>query len=366
MKKKLKYKQRKCESCGSNLIYSPSLDALYCKNCGNHYDIENSKEFEKHDFDDNLTTKNEVKEWSELNKVMQCKNCGAQIILDKLEFAKECQYCGSPVVSEIDELPGIKPDAVIPFKFDGVEAVKKFNVGVRKKWFLPNDFKKNLPKSEMVGTYIPCFGFDTNTNSSYSGIFAYTVSYRDSDGHRQTREETKFVSGTHQQNFLNLLIESSAHISDMDLTDIKPYNMNEARKFNQDYLKGYTVEHYQDDVNVCFDLAKAKITSQIKSKLPSKHGCTRIVSINLHTNYDAKKYCYYLLPTYNFMYKYKDKSYNTLMNGQTGKVGSNVPRSKVKITLFVLMLVLIFLGIIALAYFFGDTPETEVSDFTNF
>ena len=139
MKKKLKYKQRKCESCGSNLIYSPSLDALYCKNCGNHYDIENSKEFEKHDFDDNLTTKNEVKEWSELNKVMQCKNCGAQIILDKLEFAKECQYCGSPVVSEIDELPGIKPDAVIPFKFDGVAAVKKFNVGVRKKWFLPND-----------------------------------------------------------------------------------------------------------------------------------------------------------------------------------------------------------------------------------
>ena len=65
------------------------------------------------------------------------------------------------------------------------------------------------------------------------------------------------------------------------------------------------------------------------------------------------------------MYKYKEKTYNTLMNGQTGKVGGNVPRSKIKITLFVLMLILIFGGIIFLAYFFGESSGVDI-DFSDF
>ena len=53
------------------------------------------------------------------------------------------------------------------------------------------------------------------------------------------------------------------------------------------------------------------------------------------------------------------------MNGQTGKVGGNVPRSKIKITLFVLMLILIFGGIIFLAYFFGESSGVDI-DFSDF
>ena len=157
---------------------------------------------------------------------MQCKNCGAQIILDKLEFAKECQYCGSPVVSEIDELPGLKPDAVIPFKFDGVEAVKKFNIGVRKKWFLPNEFKKEPPTDNINGIYVPSFAFDSNTNSSYNGVLVKDHTHTNSKGQTTTTHEYIRIAANKLLNFTNVTIESSSKIENKDMKALLPYQLN--------------------------------------------------------------------------------------------------------------------------------------------
>jgi len=349
-KKKLNYENKKCKSCGSNLIFSPKHNALLCKNCGNTYTIEEGSSFLFHTFENEISISNEHNDWANETKMLKCQDCGAEIILDKFEYSSTCAYCGSNVVSKIEELPGLKPDAVIPFKFDGHDATLKFGELIKKKWFIPNSLKKKIPSSDMTGTYIACFSFNTNTFSNYSGIFSYNETYTNSKGESRTITHYVNVSGSHKSDFKNILIESNQHITDSDLNDIRPFNFNEIRKFNQDYLKGYVVEHYNEDANNCFKIAKSKMTNTIKQELLKKHKCTHISSIDLQTNFNNNSYAYYLLPIYLFIYKYKDRTYKTIMNGQNGKLGSNVPRSGVKITLFVLITILLFLSLFILPF----------------
>ena len=349
-KKKLNYEHKKCSSCGSNLIFSPKHNGLFCKSCKNIYEIESSSNILVHTFENKIECDNSYNDWANQNKILKCKDCGAEVILDKLEFSNTCSYCGSSLVSSITELPGLKPDGVIPFKFDGHDAMLRFRENIKKKWFIPNYFKKNIPTSDLMGTYIACFSFNTKTFSQYSGVFSYNETYTDSNGESRTKTYYVNVSGTYSKNFENMLIESNQHITDSELNDIKPFDFNEQKNFNQDYLKGYIVEHYSNDANACFNIAKAKITNVIKQALLSKHNCTNICSLNLNTNYTEKSYIYYLLPVYFFMYKYKDRTYKTIMNGQNGKLGSNVPRSGIKITFFVLMILILFFSIFVLPF----------------
>lgn len=349
-KKKLDYENKKCRSCGSNLIFSPKKGALLCKSCGNIYKIDASSSFMTHSFETNINVSNNHDDWSAQTKMLKCQDCGAEIILDKFEYSSTCSYCESNVVSKLEELPGLKPDAVIPFKFDGHDAMLRFGEIMRKSWFIPNALKKKIPSSDMTGTYIACFSFNADAFCKYNGVFTYTESYTDIDGETKTVIKYVPVSGNHRENFKNILIESNQHVTDSDLNDIKPFNFEELKSFNQDYLKGYVVEHYNEDANACFNIAKAKMVNSIKMQLLKKHNCTGISSIDLKIDYTNKAYSYYLLPIYLFIYKYKDKTYKTIMNGQNGKLGSNIPKSGVKITFFVLMITILFLALFILPF----------------
>jgi len=205
-KKKLNYENKKCKSCGSNLIFSPKHNALLCKNCGNTYTIEEGSSFLFHTFENEISISNEHNDWANETKMLKCQDCGAEIILDKFEYSSTCAYCGSNVVSKIEELPGLKPDAVIPFKFDGHDATLKFGELIKKKWFIPNSLKKKIPSSDMTGTYIACFSFNTNTFSNYSGIFSYNETYTNSKGESRTI--------THYVNVLETELESYYTVTD--------------------------------------------------------------------------------------------------------------------------------------------------------
>lgn len=353
--KVLKNGNKKCSTCGGILVYSPSDRALRCLECDNVYPIEASKDIKKHDYSDSADSVRAVDEWEAQNKVMKCSNCGAAIVLNKLEYSKSCPYCSSPNVSPSKELPGLKPDAVVPFMFDKNAAREHFRANVKRRWFLPNKFKKSLPKAQLAGTYCTAFSFDIATHSTYKGRLAYTITVRDRNGHLRSETRHKNVSGTIDKRFDDLTIESGSHITQNEYSQIKPFDYSGSVAFNEDYLRGFVVEHYETGLKECYMTAEEYITGVIQNNILSKHGCSRVVWLDVDTQYVEKRFCYRLLPVYFFDYTYKQKNYRTVMNGQTGKLGTNLPRSGVKITFFVLMILAIIGGIIFLSAYFGMT-----------
>ena len=348
MEKTVKSNDCSCPSCGAAMKYSPENKSLFCENCKSLKSITFEKLLAKHNIEDLNKHSQHTKNWLNETKNLKCPNCGANVVLNKLEYSSACPYCESNLVSKDESDNAIAPDGIIPFTFSDNEAAKRYVAGLKKKWFLPNKFKRAPPADNIYGVYIPSFGYDSDTQSTYSGRLEIDHTRRDSKGNTTTYTTYKHISGNHTSLQRDVLIETSSKINQSELAKLLPFNMVEAVKFNQGFIMGYTVEHYNETVEVCKKIAEEVMSQNIKREILSKYHYDRVSYFNMSTEHNNQKYMYYLLPIYKCDYKYKEKTYTTLMNGQTGKVGGGYPKSGVKIFFFTLMWILIITGIIAI------------------
>ena len=327
-----------CTSCGGRVEFSPSDKALKCVKCGSAYPIEYKKEQRKHALDW-IPDNSQIDKWASVNRAYKCKVCGAQVTFNRYDVSTRCQYCNSDTIVPLKDLPGLKPEKIIPFKIDKEQAKQEFKMRTLKRKFLPNEFKKNLPQANMGATYISSFAFDCFVNATYSGRQSFTKTVRDKDGRSRSVTEYKYFSGTINRQFNDLVVESSDKINQDEISGILPYNFSECYDYDDDFIKGYNVGYYNQSVQDAEIVAQNEALKIIDREIRNKYSSVDYVDIK--PTYSNIVYNYTLLPAYFINFKYKDKQYINMMNGQTGKVTGKVPRSGAKISLFVLMILLI-------------------------
>lgn len=330
---------KKCKKCGGVLYFEPSTQNLRCTKCEDEYTFQKIKKFDKHTFD--MSTKTMEKTITANDFKMRCPNCGGICDGDTFAISDICKYCGSTLAMNLED--GIAPDAVVPFEFNKKEAKEKFKLGLKKKWFLPNKLKKCKIKEEIESVYIPVYMCDVSTRNTYVGKL-YTKT-RHANGDQSIK--THRISGMEDVQEKDLLVECSKYLSQITLKKITPYQISSAVKFSPNYLMGYSVEYYDKNLEGCKASVKAMATANVRQKILSHYTYDEVGYLDIKTEYYDCKYAKIILPTYRIKYKFGKKDYTTFMNGQTGKVGGNLPRSPWKITAFVAG---ILLGIGALAY----------------
>ena len=330
-----------CSSCGSKIEFSPHDKALKCINCGNLYNIEYSNNVKKHAIGW-LPDKSKLDEWSGQNRSYKCNVCGAQVTFNKFDIVAQCSYCCNSSLSPLKDLPGLKPEKIIPFKIDKSQAREAFVIQTTKRKFLPNHFKKNLPTAQMGATYISSFSFDGFVSATYSGRQSHTRTIREKDGRTRTETYYTYFSGQIDKQYADVVVEASDKILQEDIVDILPYDFSECVDYNNDFIKGYNVGYYNQDVQQAEIVGKKEMLKDIECQIRKKY--SSIDSLTINPTYSNIEYNYTLLPTYFINFNYKNKQYFNIMNGQNGKLTGKVPRSGLKILLFVLFI----LGIIAL------------------
>lgn len=332
-----------CSSCGGKVEFSPEDKGLKCEKCSNVFPIEYAKAKEKKRLLDAMMENDRgFEEWKDSKRIFSCKNCGAQIILDKFEMASKCSYCNTHSLITTDTLPGLKPDAVIPFKIGKNKAVEQFKIRTRQKMFLPNDFKKNIPKTNIGSTYLSSLSFAIDAFATYNGIRAVSKTVRTDDGYKTVTEYVPF-SGEISCNFGNIIVECSEKIEQSQINSILPYDFKECCDYNDDFMTGYSCEYYNRSIKSSMKVAYEQALSLLDGMIRRKHSGVR--SVTIKPKYSNEKYHYVLLPIYFINFKYKDRKYLNLMNGQTGKTSGEVPRSATKITFFTLFIVLLVIGL---------------------
>ena len=71
----------------------------------------------------------------------------------------------------------------------------------------------------------------------------------------------------------------------------------------------------------------------------------RVRSVRLHTSYYDETYKHIFIPVYSTAYTYKGNHYNVLINGETGKIKGEYPKSPVKIAAIIIIILGILFGI---------------------
>ncbi len=344
---------KKCPACGGTMNFDPGKHCLVCPYCDNTEPVEDEnapvKSAEELSFYE--ATERGNCNWGVEKKVVICKNCAAETVYDALETAGICPYCGSNQVMEAGAEDTLAPGGICPFSISIEVADQNFRLWLKKKWFCPSSVKKDAGRVSMKGLYLPYWTFDSMTDSTYTARYGIVRTRTVGSGkNRRTETYTTWyhTSGAHSEFFNDCLIKGSTRHDMKLLSRIEPFNTEANVVYKPEYLSGFTAERYSVGLENAWEFAKRDIGSMLNSSISTEirrhHNADHVDSLMVHTRYSGITYKYLMLPVWMSHFTYKEKDYRFMVNGQTGKVGGNIPISPWR----VLIAVLLALGLVAL------------------
>jgi len=341
-----------CPSCGGKMAYDPALGVLKCDYCGTTLAMEKEPfEIVENSFDAALSEG--ARSWTDDDiKSVICKNCGAELIFEAHTSAQFCNYCGSSHISEHKTEKTIPPGYLIPFEITEKSAGERFKRWIGKRWFAPNKLKSSYKNDRILGTYIPYWTFDTQTFNRYTaqrGDYYYVTRTRTVNGKTETYQErhTRWtsVSGNFERFFDDVLVGASSKVDRTVLDKVDDFHLDALVAYKPDYLSGFFAERYSIPLEEGWTTGKSVVDRILESEITSIVGGDTIRMLDIQSHYDDLNFKHVLMPIWISSYLYNEKTYNFMINGQTGTVQGAYPKSPIKIGLAIL-LGLIVLGIV--------------------
>lgn len=344
---------KKCPSCGGVMDFDPKTGGLTCPYCGHTEEIssDNTISESAEELDLESAEHQGNCDWGAAKKTVICKACGGESVYDALEIASECPFCGSNQVMEASDQKTMAPGGVVPFQVTDEQASELFKGWIKKKWFCPKLAKESARAKHFKGVYLPYWTFDADTQSEYKAEYGKDRTKKKVDGTEEIVTSWYFTSGTYQKSFDDELICASGKHNQSMLQGLEPYRTDKNKAYKPEYVAGFTAERYALGIKDAWEMAKKsmnyKVKENIEKEITRKEHADRVRNLKVHTLFQHMTYKYLLLPVWISSYKYKDKIYQFMVNGQTGKVSGKIPLSVPKIMITVVA-VLIILALIVL------------------
>ena len=342
---------KKCPQCGGVMTFSPENGQMKCPYCDYEEEI--------HITEDEVTSAAELdfyqaehtanKDWGVETKTVLCQACGAQSIYDALQTSGVCPFCGSNQVMEAHEEDTIAPGGVVPFQITEDEAAQYFYTWINKKWFCPKLAKESVKPKSFKGIYLPYWTFDAKTSASYHGQYGTTHVKRNSKGETKTEIRWHSTSGSFRNFFDDELVLASQNHDASILRGLEPFLTSDNKAYKPEYVAGFVAERYSIGLKDAWEKAKNsihdKLVNMATDHIRSRHSTVHVRSVSVSASYDDITYKYLLLPIWISNFKYKDKVYQFMVNGQTGKVSGKTPISAIKVAFAVVTAILIALAV---------------------
>jgi hypothetical protein len=352
-----------CSNCGAALKFAPGVGKLTCATCGTVNDAPTFDEaamaaaHEELDFRAAIALKQGNESAIEI-QVIDCPQCGAQTRFDPNVVASVCAFCATPMVSaRAHSGRQIQPRGIVPFSLETSAAQSLFRKWIQSRWFAPNALKKTVNKVDGVrGVYVPCWTFDAETSSHYEGQKGvHRQVYEqvsDGKGGHTTRVRTVtdwyYTNGDVSVNFDDTLVLASNSIPDNLASVLQGWDVSKLVPFTDDFVAGFTVEAYQKALEPAFDDAEQIFRAGINEAAKQDIGGDEQRLTSVSTQYGNIAFKHILLPVWICSYKFANKTWRVVVNGQTGDVRGDRPWSPWKIGFAVLLTLTMVLIIFSL------------------
>lgn len=259
--------QNKCPQCGAtDISVNAKTGKLRCNFCRHEFEPEKVEGLET-----DLTklegeiigsgTQNIVEDTQDVI-TLKCSSCGAEVVIDTAESTQaRCHWCRN-TLSINQQIPnGSIPDVVLPFnltKAEAKEIIENF-VGKRK-FFAHPKFREEFTTNNIMGVYFPYMVVDVNSHASFVGRGEHEVrrysrgsgndrrTYYDADLYDVEREFDLTIEGLTVESSSDKLNKSASDKTNNVINAIMPFDIENCVKYNANYLKGYTSE--KRDTNI--------------------------------------------------------------------------------------------------------------------
>ncbi|GLC88979.1 hypothetical protein [Lysinibacillus piscis] len=347
-----------CPSCSASIEFNPASGKLSCPYCGYETEIaapekEEDKVAQEMDF-----AKAEQRgnfNWGVEKKTVICKACAAETIYDALQVADSCPYCGSNQVMEASAVNTLAPNGVCSFEVTAKQAGANFQKWINGRWFTPRAAKNSAKPDAFKGVYLPYWTFDTKTSSQYSARYGRHRTVTDKDGKTRTETDWYSTSGFYQEFIDDQLVSATTRYDRNMMRKIEPFNLLNNKGYKPEYVAGFLSERYSIGLQDGWKQAQQDINNhlhaQITERIRREKRADVVSNLRFSTTHDNITYKYLMLPIWLSSFRYKEKIYRFMVNGQTGRVGGDAPISPLRVTIAVLL----SLMVIACVWYFLNT-----------
>ncbi|MDR3311017.1 MAG: IBR domain-containing protein [Oscillospiraceae bacterium] len=324
----------KCPNCDGAIMFDSGTQTMKCPHCDTEIDVESLREYERdlETADDSLGWETRGERWgdAESGGVSQyvCEMCGGEIITDATTAATSCPYCDNPVIMKKQFEGGLRPDWVIPFKFDREAAKDAFAKHLNGKKLLPKVFRRENHVDEIRGLYVPfwLYSADADANIRYR---ATRVRHWSDSRFSYTETSTYRVSRAGSLAFDRVPADGSEKMPNDLMDSIEPFDYSKLTDFRTAYLAGYLADKYDVDS----ETASAHVNERIRRSTEdvfrgTVHGYASVTTEFSTINLRNGTVSYALLPVWILNTTWRGRRFIFAMNGQSGKFVGNLPVDK--------------------------------------
>ncbi|MFT5523494.1 MAG: putative RNA-binding Zn-ribbon protein involved in translation (DUF1610 family) [Pirellulaceae bacterium] len=309
----------KCTVCGAMI----DEEDLFCANCGTEApdrqpDDAPTNHLSKHNFG--------------------CGSCGASMSYDASAQNLLCPFCGSEKLEPQEDEKVLVPRYIVPFRVDRGAALGALKRFLGSGFWRPGDLASAAQVEKVQPVFVPYWVFKTQTHTYWTADTSETPWGASGDWAP--------ISGEHRGEYNGLLIGASGALHPAETAKLCPFDLGAGVEPERVDLTNYVVEKFRVQRKYARPLARQQLT-EMERNACSKYvpGRARNVHVNLRLgNLQSQPV---LLPVWIMSYRYNEKLYRFLINGQSGEVMGNAPLSYKKMLVFVLILIGIVLALMA-------------------
>jgi len=346
-----------CPACGAEAQWNPGKQALICPYCG----VTSLAQVELTAGGEQIIKENDLagalrsipdiqRGWQAQKTSVKCQSCQAISVFDATRVGQRCDFCGSSALVPYEEIKeAFRPESMLPMKLAEAQVREMIRQWYGGHFWAPGKLKNKAMTDQVKGLYIPYWTFDAQVHADWtaeSGDYYYeTETYRDAQGRTQTRQVQKVrwysTAGSLDHFFDDELVPASRGVHPEMLRGVEPFPTKELVPYNPGFLSGWVVERYQIDLVAAARQAQADMDAELERLCAAQVPGDTHRNLNVHADYSGQTFKHILVPVWLLNYAYGTRKFQVVINAYTGAIDGEYPKSWVKISFAVLLLIIV-------------------------
>jgi hypothetical protein len=332
----------RCPHCDGVTAYCTDDGGLTCSFCGYHEAPQVEvvgKGAEEFEFTVE-TVERAVNGWGQERKELVCSSCASHITLSTEMLSHTCPFCGSNAVVQTRAPQDVlRPRFLVPFAVSRDDCRRETAVWLQNSWLLPKDLQNLARSTEYTPIYIPFWTFDARTQANWRAEVHNTDANRRRHSAPNWKWERHFLlklgdredkvwdweSGAVSLFTDDMLVSGSSQLSPTLLGQLRGYRLGDLIPYDSTFLAGLSAQAYDVDLETAWERARRLMRARTKEACQKQASAQTMRNFSMNLDFSEESWRYILLPLYLATYRYGDKVFQVMLNGQTGAIAGQRP-----------------------------------------
>ena len=331
----------KCPKCAATTAYSIADGSLVCTHCSYREAVPRlpagarAAEFE---FTVEVVDR-AARGWNVERKEIACQNCGAHTVVPPDALTSTCPFCASNrVVQRQAPQDVLRPRYLLPFTLANDDVRRIAHDWLGSSWMTPRELRRAAVYAQFTAIYLPAWTFSTTTRGDWTAEVGYETK-KNSGGRAIT---WKRRSGSVRLNFDDHLVSGAAQVSPTLLAQVWRFDLHPLAPYDPAYLAGLQAQAYDVTLDAAWESARAAMREAAgeagrKQALEPTHAA-RLRNYAVTVDFADETWRYILLPFHLAAYQHRGRSYQIVINGQSGSIAGQRPPDWTRVGLVAVLL----------------------------